>query len=213
MRDAADITFVLDKSGSMDYIKSDTIGGFNSFLDEQKKVPKPAVFTLVQFDSNYSFVTEAVNIQDVKPLNDELYKPGGYTALLDAIGTAISRTGSRLAAMAEADRPDKVIFVVLTDGYENASAEYTKERIKDMIDEQSSKYNWQFMFLGANQDAIMTAAGLGINAGNAMTYAHTGQGINVSYAATARCMTAFRNSGNANALNFSENDRAAAITG
>ncbi len=155
-----DITFVVDRSGSMESIRSDAEGGINSFLVQQKALPGKAVLTLVQFDTEYEFVHNGV------PLGKVGYYqlvPRGSTALLDAMGRAIKETGERLAKMPEAARPGLVIFVVMTDGMENASVEYSKAKVNEMVRHQQEAYNWKFTFLGANQDAMAEAKDLGID--------------------------------------------------
>ena len=153
--DLTDITLVVDRSGSMEQVQKDAQGGVNSFIKEQAKEPGEALLTLVQFDTEYEFLHEGVPISQVPE-----YKlvPRGMTALLDAVGRAINETGERLSKMKEQDRPGLVIFVVMTDGLENSSKEFSKDLIKEMIKRQQEKYNWHFTFLGANQDAIATAS-------------------------------------------------------
>jgi hypothetical protein len=157
--DLTDITLVVDRSGSMLSIREDAEGGINSFVSGQAKQPGQASFTLVQFDTEYEFVHRGVPISEVPAYQ---LVPRGSTALLDAVGRAINESGSRLAAMKEADRPGLVVFVVVTDGQENSSREFTKARIKEMIEHQQTHYNWQFTFLGANQDAFAEGGALGV---------------------------------------------------
>lgn len=173
----ADITVVLDRSGSMESIKSDTIGGFNTFLQEQKDtLDEGDLLTLVQFDDQYEVVHDAVPLEKVEPLDDKTFVPRGWTALLDALGRSINSTGARLAAMKEEDRPKKVIFVIVTDGLENRSKEFKHKQIMEMIEHQSEKYSWDFIYLGANQDAIKVGNSLGIATSDSMTYAATSSG-------------------------------------
>ncbi len=160
--DLTDITLVVDRSGSMQSIREDAEGGVNSFITGQAKQPGQASFTLVQFDTEYEFVHRGVPIGQVPAYQ---LVPRGSTALLDAVGRAINETGERLAAMSEADRPGLVVFVVVTDGQENSSREFTKARIKEMIEHQQTHYSWQFTFLGANQDAFAEGAALGVAQG------------------------------------------------
>jgi uncharacterized protein YegL len=166
-KNLTDITVVLDRSGSMQAIKLEAENGLNHFITEQKELPGYANFTLVKFDTEYEFEYNGVNIQEVKKCN---LIPRGMTALLDAVGRAINETGDRLNKMEEDSRPGLVVFVIVTDGEENASREFTKLQIKEMITKQQSVYNWQFTFLGANQDAFAEAAGMGISAISTMTY-------------------------------------------
>ena len=166
--DLTDITLVVDRSGSMLQVKEDAEGGVNTFIVEQGKEPGEALLTLVQFDTEYEFLHKGVPIQQVPKY--ELV-PRGMTALLDAVGKAINETGERLAKMDEEDRPGLVIFVVMTDGHENSSKEFTKSQLKKMIERQQDEFNWHFTFLGANQDAFAEAGGLGIDADGVANYA------------------------------------------
>lgn len=165
--DMTDITLVIDRSGSMAAIRDDAEGGVNTFVQEQKQQAGEALLTLVQFDTEYEFVHQGIPIK-----NAPAYKlvPRGSTALLDAVGRAINETGDRLAKMAEPDRPGLVIFVIVTDGQENSSREFSKAQIKDMISQQQTQFSWQFTFLGANQDAFAEARGMGIDASGVANY-------------------------------------------
>lgn len=156
-----DITLVVDRSGSMEAIRMDAEGGVNTFLIDQAAQPGDALVTLVQFDTHYEFVHRGVPAKQVPRYQ---LVPRGGTALLDAVGRAINETGERLSKMPEADRPGLVVFVVMTDGEENSSQEFTKAQIKKMIEHQQLVYNWQFTFLGANQDAFAEAGSIGITA-------------------------------------------------
>lgn len=176
MKDETDITVVLDRSGSMETVREDTIGGFNSFLEEQKAVPGSARLSLVQFDDQYEIVYECRGIQAAPALSRRTFVPRGSTALLDAIGRTMNATGARLTALPEAARPEKVLLVVMTDGQENASQEFTGSQIFDMITHQREKYQWEIVFIGANQDAVLTGASYGLPASNALDYAATPAG-------------------------------------
>lgn len=189
------ISFVLDRSGSMSTIKPDTIGGFNEFLKAQKETPGQASMTLVQFDTEYEVLQSMTDIQSVPPLTSDTFVPRGSTALLDAIGRTINETGKRLGDMPDADRPEKVLFVILTDGLENSSREFSNNRINDMITHQRDKYGWQFVYLGANQDAIATAAKMGIQPQSAMTYTATAEGAANTFGALSRQTTSYRSAG------------------
>ena len=165
--DLTDITLVVDRSGSMAEVREDAEGGVNTFIAQQSKEPGEALLTLVQFDTDYEFLHKGVPIQRVPKY--ELV-PRGMTALLDAVGRAINETGERLAKMAECNRPGLVILVVMTDGQENSSKEFTQTQLKDMIQRQQKEYNWHFTFLGANQDAFAEAGGMGIHAAGVANY-------------------------------------------
>ena len=157
--DLTDITMVIDRSGSMQSIQSDAEGGINSFIEQQKQEPGEANVTLVQFDSDYEFVHSGVPIRQVPAFK---LVPRGSTALLDAVGRAINETGARLAATDEAQRPGLVVFVIVTDGEENSSREFTRDQIRTMVEHQQSAYKWQFTFLAANQDAFAAGGSMGI---------------------------------------------------
>jgi len=174
-----DISVVLDKSGSMQSVLKDTIGGFNNFLDTQ--IDKRARITLVEFSYSPHTVYRARRISEAPRLTTETYIPSGGTALLDAIGTTIDTTGSRLRAIPEEDRPNRVIFVIVTDGEENSSKIYTAARIHEMINHQRDVYNWNFVFLGANQDAIKVGQSYGFGYGQTMTYAANAAGTSSAF--------------------------------
>ena len=159
-----DITLLLDRTGCMASIASDVIGGVNTFIEAQKKAEGRANFTLVQFDSQnpQEVVFDAIDIESVDGLKD--YQPRAFTPLLDALGLCIVRTGERLAAIDESARPAKVIFVVFTDGLENASKEYNKDQVRQMVDHQKNTYKWDFIFMGANIDTFAQAGAVGIDA-------------------------------------------------
>jgi Mg-chelatase subunit ChlD len=207
VKDATHIAVLLDRSGSMGDIKDDAIGGFNCFLKEQKAAGANATLTLVQFDTEGTDVVhESRPILEVPDLNHQTFQPRGGTPLLDALGQTIDSTGRALAAIPEANRPNKVVFVVITDGQENSSHQHTKVSVKEKIDHQSNQYNWQFVFLGANQDAFDEAGAVGIAMGNAANFAPAR--MQVAFAATAANVASYRRSGNAAKLAYSENQRA-----
>lgn len=179
---STDITFVLDRSGSMKEVRSDTIGGFNAFIQAQRALPGDCVASLVQFDDVYEPLYTAKPIQEAPLLTTETFVPRGFTALFDAIARTIIETGKRLAAMSEGQRPEKVIFVILTDGGENASREFReRERVFEMVGHQRDVYHWDFVFIGANQDAITVGAGFNIGAGSTMTYAANAVGTQAAF--------------------------------
>ncbi len=171
MEKTADITIVLDRSGSMQSIKKETIKGFNGFISSQLKMKINARITLVQFDNEYELLYEAVKLKHVNELNDDTYIPRGMTALLDAIGRTVKLTRDRYKQAKKEKRPDKVLFVIITDGQENNSTSYNRDMIFKKIKKMEDKHSWEFIFLGANQDAIAEAHNYGINAKRAMTFA------------------------------------------
>lgn len=190
--DLSEIVCIVDRSGSMQAIRSDAIGGFNSFLNSQQKLPGEARFTLVLFDHDYEVLHDCVPLPSVPPLDEDSYTPRGTTALLDAIGRTIDDVGKRLAKTPEADRPANVIVAILTDGMENASSDYRQQHISEMIAHQQEVYDWEFLFLAANQDAIATASKMSIKAANAANFMATGAGIQSAYADLDRKVTARR---------------------
>lgn len=165
--DLTDITLVIDRSGSMHFCQQEAQNGVNCFIEEQKKGQGEAVLTLVQFDTEYDLVHRAKPISEVPHYTLE---PRGMTALLDAVGRAINETGERLSNMLEEQRPGLVVFVIVTDGLENSSHEFTKQQIKEIITHQQDQYQWQFTYLGANQDAFREARGIGISSQSSATY-------------------------------------------
>lgn len=199
-KDYTDIIVVLDRSGSMQSVKTDTIGGVNQFISDQQKVPGEARWTLNQFDDQFEPVSAAVPIKDAKNLSDSTYVPRGNTALYGAIGRTIDEAGKRFAAMADHDRPEKVVVLIVTDGQENDSHNnewsraFTQAKIKEMIERQSSAYKWQFVYIGANQDAIFNAAAMGIAAGNALNYTSNAKGTRALYASASSNLRSFRTS-------------------
>jgi len=162
------IAFLLDRSGSMQSIREDTVGGFEAFIAEQREQPGRCTVSLAQFDNDYDEVYVDVPVRDVPPLQ---LVPRGSTALVDAIGRLVNGTGARLAALPEDERPGTVIVGIMTDGLENASKEFTRPQIRSMITEQTDAYGWQFMYMGANQDAVEVGTSLGVDPGLAVTYA------------------------------------------
>jgi uncharacterized protein YegL len=191
------IAVVLDRSGSMSSVRADTIGGFNTFLRDQKAHPGEATLTLAQFDDQYEIVHDAKPLRDVPDLTDKTYVPRGSTALHDAIGRTIDSVGARLASMPESDRPARVIVLILTDGHENASKEYVGGRAAQMIAHQREKYAWEFVFMGANQDAALAAKSLNIAAQNAANYAATASGTRDAYGIMSNSLRSYRSGGSA----------------
>lgn len=171
-----EMVFVLDRSGSMQGKEQDVIGGFNSMIAKQKKLDGEAFVTTVLFDDCYELLHDHCNLKEVQEMTTE-YFVCGCTALLDAVGKTIDGVGKRLAETPEEERPEKVLFIIMTDGLENASREYTLEKVKGMIEHQKSKYSWMFLFLGANIDAVHEAVSMGIDAYNARQFETDSEGI------------------------------------
>jgi len=204
--DYTDIVFVLDRSGSMQSVATDTIGGFNKFIEDQKAIPGDVTVSLYQFDNEYEPVFEGIKLLDVKPLSDKTFVPRGSTALLDAVGRTINAVGSRLSALKEEKRPGKVLFVIITDGAENSSREFRIEKIKEMVTHQTDSYQWSFVFLGANIDAFSTADSFGIAVGSTLQYAQNQVGTKALYASLSRSAEAYR-IGAVKCAGFSDEDR------
>ena len=204
----SDITVVLDRSGSMACLVDEMIGAFNTFLDEQQQVAGQASFSLVQFDDRYEVYLDAVDLAKVGRLDRTTYVPRGMTALYDAVGRAIVATGTRLAALDEAERPDKVVFLIQTDGEENASHEYDAATLQAMIRHQQDKYAWEFVFLGANIDAGSVAEEIGIARDKALQYANNADGTRAAFAAVSDNLAGFRR-GDRQHMAYAEEDREA----
>ena len=188
----SEIAFVLDRSGSMKSCQQAAIEGFNQFLADQQKTDGLAKLTLVLFDDEYLVPISSIPVEEVVSLTDDTYQPRGCTAHLDAMGQTIDDLGQRLAALPERDRPGQVIVAILTDGLENASQRFTWKEIAGKIKHQTDTYKWIFLFLGANQDAIATAANLSIAANNAANYVADAAGSKAGQAAFSRKMSALR---------------------
>jgi uncharacterized protein YegL len=165
--DLTHIEFVLDRSGSMHSIKEDIEGGFDAFIADQRSHPGQCTVSLAQFDNEYETVFTAIDVRDVRPLD---LQPRGATAMLDAIGRSVIALGERLAALPEAERPGTVVVAIMTDGMENASREFTHAAIKALVTRQEQAYNWQFLYMGADQDAIEVGASIGVRPDRSLTY-------------------------------------------
>jgi len=182
-----EIIFVIDKSGSMDHLVGDTIGGFNGFIKSQKALDGKATLTTVLFDTTWRMLHDGIDIHEVKPMTTTDYTAFGGTAMLDAIGEVINRVQDRHDELG-AERPENVLFVITTDGEENSSRKFTKSQIEKMIKHQTNGHGWKFMFLGANMDAVKEAESIGINKDWATNYTYTAQGTSAAYA-TMDCLT------------------------
>ena len=191
-KNLTELVFILDKSGSMSGLESDTIGGYNSMLAQQRKVDGACVITTVLFDNRYELLHDRINLRAVKPMTAGEYAVGGSTALLDAIGRTIHKIASAQKNTAKDYRADKVMFVIITDGEENASREYSSARIKEMIERQKKRYGWEFIFLGANIDAVETAGRFRIDAERAVDYVPDHAGTELNFRAMSETVAAFR---------------------
>jgi uncharacterized protein YegL len=194
-KDLTELVFILDRSGSMSGLEDDTIGGYNAMLEKQKKEHGEAVITTVLFDDRYELLHDRINLRGIKPITDREYFVRGSTALLDAVGRTISKIGNAQKYTAEEERAEHVMFVITTDGMENASREYSYENVRQMIEHQKSKYGWEFIFLGANIDAIAAAERFGICEDRAVNYNADSEGTRLNYEVigeTVSCMRASR---------------------
>ena len=186
------MVFIIDKSGSMEGLEKDTIGGFNSMLKEQQAVEGEAIVTTVLFNNRYELLHDRIDIRAVSPLTEKNYTVGGNTALLDALGKTIRKIREVQEHTAEDYRAEKVLFTIITDGQENASREYSAESIKTRIERQKEKYGWEFVFFGANMDAVLEAGKLGISAEYAQNYRADASGTSTAYTAMSAISTAYR---------------------
>lgn len=193
------IAVVMDASGSMSPLKNDTIKGFNGFLEGQRSLPGEATLTLCVFNTHSELLYESESIKTVHNLTEKDYKPGGGTALLDAIGKTIDSTEKKIAAMKDEDRPSKVLFMIITDGEENSSRSYKIEMVKEMVtNHQQEAAPWQFIFVGAQGiDAISVGGSFGVVANNAVMYDASAIGTNNMYESMTRGTTNYRASANA----------------
>ncbi len=192
-KNLTELVFILDRSGSMSGLESDTIGGFNAMLEKQKAASGEAFVSTVLFDNESEVIHDRVNIRDIAPLSDREYYVRGCTALLDAVGGAIHHIGNVHKYAREEDRPEKTLFVITTDGMENASHKYSYDRVKAMIEKQRTKHGWEFIFLGANIDAAREAARFGIRADMAANYHADSVGTGVIYETVNEAVLHVRN--------------------
>jgi uncharacterized protein YegL len=186
-----DIVFILDRSGSMGGLESDTIGGYNAFLKKQQEVEGAARVTTVLFDDKYETLHDRLDLKKAKPLTSKEYFVRGSTALLDAVGKTVSIFKHRQEAGESDFQAEKVIFIITTDGYENSSSEYNYQQVKQLVEAQTAK-GWEFVFLGANIDAVGTAGNMGIKASRSKNYHNDGQGISLNYDVLSDAVQAYR---------------------
>ncbi|MDI9476532.1 MAG: VWA domain-containing protein [Clostridiales bacterium] len=190
-----EIVFILDRSGSMSGLEEDTIGGYNSMLEKQQKEEGEAIVTTVLFDHEYEIIHDRINIREIMPITKREYFVRGSTALLDAIGITVNKIINSTRNTKKEYRADKVMFVIITDGMENSSHEYSYEKVKAMIERQKERYKWEFVFLGANIDAISTAARFGIGENRAANYNADSEGLDISYNSVCNMISDIRHSG------------------
>lgn len=191
MKNLTEVVFILDRSGSMSGLESDTIGGFNSTIENQKKSEDEVLVSTVLFDHESVVLHDRVPIADIKPMTEEDYQVRGCTALLDAIGDAIRHIKNVHKYAREEDKPAKTLFVITTDGMENSSRRYSYKEIKALVKKQQEKNGWEFLFLGANIDAIDVAGSIGISARRAVNYHNDREGTEKKYRAVSHFMSAF----------------------
>ncbi|MCQ2583382.1 MAG: VWA domain-containing protein [Treponema sp.] len=187
-----EVVFILDRSGSMGGLEADTIGGFNAFIEKQRKVEGECVVSTVLFNHYSKVLHDRISLSKIEPLTEEQYSVGGSTALLDAIGDAVHHIGNIHKYAREEDVPEKTIFVITTDGMENSSRNYSYKSVKNQITRQQEKYGWEFLFLGANIDAVGEAARLGIREERAVRYKCDSYGTNLNYESLSEALVTIR---------------------
>ena len=194
-KNLTELVFILDKSGSMSGLEGDTIGGYNSMLERQRKVDGECVITTVLFDNRYELLHDRIDIRAVAPITKKEYSVGGSTALLDAIGKTIHKIRTAQKNTAKDYQAEKVMFVIITDGEENSSRHYSSTQVKEMIQRQKELYDWEFIFLGANIDAVETAGKFGIDADRAVDYVPDGEGTKLNFCMMSETVATFRECG------------------
>lgn len=187
-KNLTELVFILDRSGSMSGLESDTIGGFNSMIEKQKKQDGECIVSTVLFDDESRVIHDRVSLDNIKPMTEDDYFVGGCTALIDAIGGAIHHIGNAHKYAREEDVPENTIFIITTDGQENASHRYSSNKVKQMIERQKEKYGWEFLFIGANIDAVETAKRYGIDRNRAVNYNADAQGTSVLYETVSKAV-------------------------
>lgn len=191
-KNLTEIVFILDRSGSMSGLEADTIGGFNSMIEKQKKAEGEALISTVLFDNTCEVIHDRVDVQSIKPMTDDDYTVRGCTALLDAIGGAIHHIGNIHKYARAEDIPEHTLFVITTDGMENASRRYDSKKVKKMIERQKEKFGWEFLFLGANIDAVETARHFGISEDRAVNYHSDSEGTQLNFEVLSEAICAVR---------------------
>lgn len=194
-KNLSEIVFLLDRSGSMSGLEKDTIGGFNAMIEKQKKEEGEALISTILFDHEMKVLHDRVKVQDVKPISEKDYQVRGCTALLDAMGGAIHHIGNVHKYARNEDVPEHTIFVITTDGMENASSHYSSSKVRTMVERQKEKYGWEFLFLGANMGAIAAAKDFGIEEDKAVEYRSDDIGTRLNYAVMSEAICEFRTKG------------------
>ena len=192
MNNITELVFILDRSGSMAGLEADTIGGFNSMIEKQRKEEGECFVSTVLFDNYTEVLHDRVKLSEIQPMTDKEYTVRGCTALIDAIGGAIHHIGNVHKYARSEDVPAHTMFIITTDGLENASRKYTADRVKNMIEHQKERYGWEFLFIGANIDAVETAARYGIDGNRAVNYHADGQGTRILYETVSKAVCNFR---------------------
>ncbi len=194
-KNLTELVFILDKSGSMSGLEKDTIGGFNGMIEKQRREEGEALVSTVLFANESTVIHDRVDLRSIKPLTEREYYVGGCTALIDAMGQAIHHIANIHKYAREEDVPEHTIFVITTDGMENASRLYTSDQVKRMVEKEKEKYGWEFLFLGANIDAVETAARYGIREDRAATFVNDSAGQQLNYAVVSETVRAMRYGG------------------
>ena len=198
-----EVVFILDRSGSMGGLEADTIGGYNSMLDKQKKEEGEAILSTILFDDRTEVLHDRKKLESVENITDKDYYVRGCTALLDAIGGAIHHIGKVQKEMPEDERPEKTLFIITTDGMENASREYTYDKVRKMVEKKKKKNHWEFIFMGANIDAIAVAGKFGVAANRAVRYECDGAGTALNFSVMSKMMSCARASASAEVMGAS----------
>ena len=191
-KNLTELVFILDRSGSMSGLEADTIGGFNAMIGRQRGARGEALVSTVLFDTRSEVIHDRVDIRRIEPMTRRQYTPGGCTALLDAVGGAIHHIGQVHRYAREEDRPEHTLFVITTDGMENASRRYTAEQVREMIGRQKARFGWEFLYLGANIDAVQTAGHFGIGEDRAVNYHSDHEGTALNYEVLSDAITTVR---------------------
>ncbi|MBR1700754.1 MAG: hypothetical protein IJ716_02240 [Lachnospiraceae bacterium] len=192
-----EIVFILDRSGSMSGLETETIGGYNSMLEKQKKEEGEAVISTILFDNQVEILHDRKALEKVEPITEKEYYVRGCTALLDAVGGAIHRVGKLQKELPEEERPEKTLFIITTDGMENASKEYTYDKVRKMVEKKKRKLHWEFIFLGANIDAVKVAGQFGVAKNRAVRYECDSAGTKLNFEVMSKLVSCARSSASA----------------